>query len=365
MKGQVMRLSSEDFRHLHTGAIFNACTVDPDWSSEELARILSYMRSEATQPELRSVEEFDDDAVIVSVGYVNNGLPPSDLRPVGDEFAKGLKLVQEALGRPIAGLMPLAVGNLNALAPFLVGMQTGLPVVDADPMGRIFPKVNQTVFTLAGLPVGPVAAAGPAGESALVHVEQPARAERLLRALAGEFGGWAATVTYPMTANTLSQAGVLGSISRMLRVGQILNSSISTQSKHEALRRSVGVQQIIRARVSDVTWIGRPTLPGQTDTPWSVVLVEEPQGRIVQLEIQNELLMVMIDGAVRAVVPDLITMLRPEDGSVANLEDLWVGNTIDIVVMPGAERWYTPEGLRLAGPTAFNVLGQGRREQRK
>ena len=73
------------------------------------------------------------------------------------------------------------------------------------------------------------------------------------------------------------------------------------------------------------------------------------------MEIQNELLMVMVDGAVVAVMPDIITMLRPEDASVAGLDDLWVGNTLDIVVLPGAPQWYTPAGIDLVGPDALHL----------
>lgn len=359
-----MQLGSIDIHNLFTGAQFAACAPEPDWSYDVFDRISVHMEHYGVAPELRSVDEFDDDDLIVSMGVVNNGLPLSDLRPVGDEFVELLPLMEDALGRPVKGIMPLAAGSVNALFPLLIGMQAGLPVVDADPMGRIFPLVNQTVFTLAGLPVGPVAASGPIGESALIRVERPARAERLLRALAGEYGGWAATATYPMDAATLARTGVLGSLSRLMRIGSIIDSDRDTEQKYDALRRSEGVRQIIRARVGDVAWLPRPTPPGQIDQSASVVLIEESQGRIVQLEVRNEPLLVMVDGAVRAAVPDIITMLRPGDGSVAALDDLWTGNTVDIVVVRAADPWYTREGLMLAGPQAFKLFGTGSGESK-
>lgn len=358
----LVHLSSEDILHLRSGALFLACAVNPDWSDDQAKRNLVHMATRNVEPELRPVTDFDDDALIVAVGFVNNGLSLSELRPVGDEFITSIRLIERALGRPVDGLMPLAAANVNSLVPILAGMQLGLPTVDADPMGRVFPLLYQSVFTLAGLPAGPVAVTGPTGESALVDVTEPVRAERLVRALAAEFGGWAASAIYPMTAATLARTGVMGSVSRMIRIGKILESNASTQQKHDALRRSEGVRRIIRARVSDAEELSRPAPPGQPDRPSSVVLIEEGQGRIIQVEIQNELLMVMVDGAIEAVIPDIITMLHPEDASVASLEDLWVGNTLDIVVLPAADQWYTPAGLELAGPAAHGVLlsGQGR-----
>lgn len=358
-----MRLSTVDVSHLRTGALFLACAADHDWCDEQADRTLAYMQEHSAEAELRSVEEFDDDALIVALGFVNSGLPLSDLRPVGDEFLTSLHLVEQAIGRKAAGIMPLAAANVNSLVPVLTGMQSDIPVVDADPMGRVFPLLHQSVFTLAGLPAGPIGATGPAGDSALLNVTSPLRAERLVRALAGEFGGWSATALYPMTAASLAGAGILGSVSRMLRIGAILESSESTAQKHAALRQSEGVSRIIRARVSDITGLSRPAPPGQPDVPSSVVLIEQQYGRIVQLEIQNELLMVMIDGSVVAAMPDIITMLKPEDGSVAGLHDLWVGNTIDIVVLPGAKPWYTPAGIQLVGPDSLHLWLQARGER--
>ena len=136
----------------------------------------------------------------------------------------------------------------------------------------------------------------------------------------------------------------------MVRIGSILESDAPAHEKHEQLRRSEGVRRIIRARVADVAGLSRPAPAGEPDHPSSIVLIEEAQGRFVQLEIQNELLLLMIDGTPEAVIPDIITMLHPDDGRVASLDDLWVGNTLDLVVLPAAEQWYTPEGRRLAAP---------------
>lgn len=355
-----MRLDQEDVGHLRTGAMFLACAADPGWCSDQAERVQAHIETFGIEPEIRQVEDFAPEDLIVALGFVNNGLPLSDLRPVGDEFAKSLALVENALGRRAAGVMPLAAANVNAIAPVLSALQLGLPVVDADPMGRVFPLLYQSVLTLAGCSAGPVGTTGAIGESALIEVESPRRAERLVRALAGEFGGWSANALYPVSARQLAEHGVLRSVSRMVRIGRLLESSRSVAAKHAALRTSEGVRRIIRARVSDVAGLSRPAPPGQPDNPSSVVFIEEAHGRLVQLEIQNELLMLMVDGVVEAVVPDIITLLRPEDGSVASLEDLWVGNTLDIVVLPAAQQWYTPEGMALVGPAALNIWVRGR-----
>lgn len=351
-----MRLNAEGVRHLRTGALFLACAADPEWCDEQQDRILSRLATGRAGPELLGVEELPDDALVAAVGFVNNGLPLSEIRPAGDEFVTSVRLLERELGRRIDGLFPLAAANVNSMVPLLTGMQLDRPVVDADPMGRVFPLLYQSVFTLAGLPAGPLAATGPVGESAVLRVREPRRAERLVRALAEEFGGWSATALYPMTAAELARTGVVGSVSRMVRIGRILESSRSTREKHELLRRTESVRRIIRARVADVAGLSRPAPAGEPDHPYSVVFIEESQGRFVQLEIQNELLMLMVDGTAEAVIPDIITMLHPEDGRVASLDDLWVGNTLDLVVLPAAPQWYSPAGRRLAAPETLHAL---------
>ncbi|MGW9627408.1 DUF917 domain-containing protein [Microbacterium sp. NPDC055521] len=359
-----MRLSAEDLQHIRKGALFLACAVDPLWCTEQTERALGYMRTHDAAAELRDVRDLEDDALVVTLGFVNNGLPLSDLRPAGDEFVRSLRLLERELGQRADGIIPLAGANVNALVPVLTAMQVDVPVIDADPQGRVFPLLHQSVFTLAGLPAGPVAATGPVGESAVLDVTDPLRVERLVRSLASEFGGWSATALYPMRASELRQHGLLGSISRLLRIGRILDSDDETSSKYDQLRRYEGVSRIIHARVSDVAGLSRPSSPSQPDRPSSVVLIEEEQGKIVQLEIQNELLMVLVDGVVEGAMPDIITLLDPLTASVASLEDLWVGNTLDIVILPGAARWYTPEGLQLVGPEAHDI-SVSRREGRR
>ncbi len=356
-----MKLTAQHIRELHTGAIFLACAADPEWCGEQTERTLAHMRSHQENAMLVGVDELHDDDLVVTIGYVNSGLPLSELRPCGDEFVSSVRLIEQAVGQPVKGLIPLAGANINGIVPALAAMQLEIPVVDADPMGRVFPLVEQTVFALDGLPVGMIATTGATGESALVQVNRPRRAERLIRALATEFGGWSATALFPMSAKAIREHAILGSVSRMIRIGALLGSQQSVAEKQRALSSTEGVFKVIRARVSDVRGMSRPARPGQPGRPSSVVLIDEDQGRIVQIEIQNELLMVLIDGVVAAVLPDIITLLHPTLGTVASLDDLWVGNSLDIVMLRGNERWYQPDGLQLVGQVGQNVLMRGRR----
>src|SRR5699024_7753086 len=148
----------------------------------------------------------------------------------------------------------------------------------------------------------------------------------------------------------------------VLRIGKVLNTHTSTEAKLQALRVSEGAFRIIRARVSDTSGMARPPEPGKPGVPSTVILTDLEHDRIIELEIYNEIIMVLVDGVIAAVMPDITSLVLATTGDVAGIDDLWVGNILDIVMLRGCERWYRPDGLTLAGQLAHRVpIGAPRR----
>ena len=54
-----------------------------------------------------------------------------------------------------------------------------------------------------------------------------------------------------------------------------------------------------------------------------------------------------------AAVPDLICTLERESGDAVTTEGLRFGQRLTVIAAPADPRWYTPEGLELAGPGYF------------
>jgi DUF917 family protein len=355
-------LTADDIEHLAAGALFVSCAIDHANVAQFRDRALHLCQRSGRGPALLPVDALEPSARVAATGFVTSGFLPTEMVPMGDEFKVAVTLLEERLGEPVQGVYPLASANLNALMPCIVALLTGLPVIDADPMGRVFPLVSQTTLALAGLGAGPMAVVGVTGESAVLDVAAPRRADQVSRAVATEFGGWAATASYPVTAAQLAQHAVVGSISRLIELGDILTSPRDPQVKLHELGRILSLRRPIRARVVDVEDLSRPSVPGLPDRPSSVTFIDEAQDRIVRLEIQNEILLMLVDGAVQAIVPDVITLLRPDDASVAGLADLWVGNELDIISFPAAPQWYSPEGRALVEPMVaqFRAAMSGR-----
>ncbi len=61
--------------------------------------------------------------------------------------------------------MPIECGGLNSTMPLVVGARSsGIPVVDADGMGRAFPELQMETFHVHGVSGTPMAIANEHGD---------------------------------------------------------------------------------------------------------------------------------------------------------------------------------------------------------
>lgn len=346
-------LTLDDIDRLAIGAQFLACSIDPTTMDMYVEMTRQAMHTRTLR--LATLDDLDPDDLVVAIGFVSLGLLMAGMPPRGDEMLGCLRAIEAAVGREVVAVFPLAAANVNAVAPLLAALQADLPVADADAMGRVFPLISQTTLNAGGVGIGPIALMGAIGEKVTIEVSDARRAEALVRAATEELGGWAASAMYPCTVRELRDHGVAESISRMLSLGAILDRSSSLQAKYQQLSDLVGTKRIARAQVTHVESIFGPsevTVPAQ---PSSLTLVDDGNGRIVRLEIQNEILLAFVDGAVAAAIPDIITLIDPEQGSVVSVDDVRIGDVLDILRTPADPKWYEPNGLALAGPAAFGV----------
>jgi DUF917 family protein len=88
---------------------------------------------------VRSLSSFAADEIIVPLSGV--GAPTVSHEMIGS-FEEAWRLrdeVERLAGRPISAVMSSEIGGSNGLAPVAWASALGLPLVDADGMGRAFP----------------------------------------------------------------------------------------------------------------------------------------------------------------------------------------------------------------------------------
>lgn len=341
--GGLDRLSAGS-RVFATGAAESSYNLALDWARSVLGRGVELVRADELAPETRCV----------AVSLVGSTTALGEQLPAGDEPERAVRALERRLGERAGAVVGLNLAAENALIPLIAAAALGVPLVDGDGTGRVFPLVEQTTYTLGGISPAPLALAGGSGE--LVLLETAAgRVEELLRPVVLSVGGWAVAACYPMTAGELARVLVPETVSLLMRAGE--------PGVPRSAAAPYGVRTLCRARIMSVEGStghgadpGSPALPSLPSLPSSIVLREsEALGRLVRLEAHNEIVLALADGAVVATVPDQICMISTGDGMVVDVDKAEPGLEVDIMVVSAAPVWHTERGLALGGPRAFGL----------
>src|SRR4029077_13477017 len=106
------------------------------------------------------------------------------------------------------GLLPFEIGGVNTIVALALGMRLGLPVVDADIMGRAYPELNLVTLTLFGVKATPFSLADEHGNTVVMNTIDNDWTERLGRAIAIEFGAICPGMGYVVTARQGREGGL-------------------------------------------------------------------------------------------------------------------------------------------------------------
>jgi DUF917 family protein len=291
--------------------------------------------------------DLDDDARVMPCGMVGAPTIADERIWSGDEGAVLVDLFEELHGGPVGALMCFQIGGANGLLPVTWAARCGLPLLDADGMGRAFPELRQQAMHVAGFGVSPVALTDGRGTTLVLRTTDDATAARLAREAATSLGGVCAAAICCMRAGEARDAVIAGTVSLALRLGAAARGRIG--GALDALRGEIGAELLIEGRIVDLERAaGGPTGSATVRSGGG------PGGmRQLRLEMQEEYLLAFEDGALRAAVPDLICLLATDSGAPIATEELRYGQSVAVVAAPAAAVWHSAPGLALAGPRAF------------
>ena len=144
--------------------------------------------------------ELDDEALVMPCGLIGAPTIADERVWSGDEGRVLVEHATELWERPVAALMCYEIGGANGLLPVTWAARLGLPMLDADGMGRAFPEMQQQAMHLAGVRASPLILTDGRGNSVVIRAVDNHSAEHLARAGASVFGGVCAGALYCMTA---------------------------------------------------------------------------------------------------------------------------------------------------------------------
>jgi len=295
--------------------------------------------------------EVPDDALAAMSAMMGAPTVMVEKIPSGSELLRAFELLQETLGRGITHVVPAEIGGLNSMTPLVVAARTGLPLVDADGMGRAFPEVQMVTPTIDGVAATPMALADDKGNAALIETVDNLWTERLARALTVEMGATALLAAFPMSGAQLKSSLIAGTLTLAQELGELVRTA---RGRHESpvgsvVRRLAGVE-LFRGKVADVQ---RRTVAGFARGEARIDGTGGSAGATLALRFQNEHLYAERDGEVVCTAPDLIIVLDAETGEPITTEDLRYGFRVVVIGAPCDARWRTPAGLELVGPRYF------------
>ncbi|WP_326538969.1 DUF917 domain-containing protein [Pseudorhodoferax sp.] len=297
-----------------------------------------------------------DDALVVVIAGI--GAPPVLIEKIanGSESELALRHLEKHLGRRADYLMSAEVGGLNSLYPLQVAAKVGLPVIDADGMGRAFPKLEMTTFHIFGVPTTPLALVNERGDLVLMQTTSDQQAEHFVKHLAVGMGGIMSSAGFAQSGADVKRAAVHGTLSICQDIGRALRQAHEHQ--HDPFDALLGAMRatayyrhahlIFEGKVTDV----ERRITGR----WSMgqARIEGPRG-VLEVAVQNELLVARINGRTAAIVPDLLAVLDEDSAQAITAEQLRYGQRVRVLAASVPPIMRSEAALAVWGPQAFGI----------
>jgi DUF917 family protein len=269
------------------------------------------------------------------------------------EMAGAARALERYVGRPFDYIAIGEIGGGNAIAPLLCGHDMGLPVVDADPMGRAFPELQMDTFMIGGVDPSPLALYDGKGGAAILTVPDAVTGERFARALTWAMGSSTALALPVLTAEQVRALAIPGTLTLAQRMGDALTRA---QARHEdpvaCLREVVPVTSLFEGKVVDLV---RRTVAGFARGELVVEGLGQDKGERLRIDFQNEFLVARREGEAGALctVPDIISLLDAESGLAVSTELIRYGLRLRVIAIPAPRELRTDRALAVIGPGAF------------
>ena len=296
-------------------------------------------------------EELPDDAQVICVGGI--GAPTVGVEKVRDlQSLYALRAIEEFTGKKATALISNEIGGSNSVEPLIPAAMTGLPVVDADGMGRAFPEYHLKTFFVYGVPWCPMALSDEKGNTVIIPEAISAKwVERIARSVTVQMGCVACYALAPMSAQQVKTTAVLGTLSLAYNVGQsVLDARERQEDAIGAILETCPGRVLFTGKVVD---LDRRTAAGFARGSVTIDGLGSNAGSRMVLEFQNENLIARHDGEIICTVPDLICVVDTDRGEPITTELMRYGFRVTVLGFPAPQLWTSDKALAVAGPRAF------------
>ncbi len=351
-----MKITANDIAAIALGGAFLATGGGGDTLLGEI--LAEESTRNAGHINLIPLEQLDDDALVVAIGGVGSPTIMQEKPTNGMETGWALQTLEEFLGRKVSALIAFEAGGMNALVPFCAAAERGLPVVDADGMGRAFPELQMESFSIYGVSATPMAMAADLGDRMIIdNASSSEKAEKLVRnfaVVAG--GGQCISAEHVMDGETAKRVSIPGTISLCQKIGILLNEHsnqlpVFIDALSDLLQPTHygAVSKIYEGKVMDIN----REVKGGYDFGTLTLNPLSGNGSAMTILIKNEYLLALVDKEPVTTTPDLICILDNETGRPITAETLRYGQRVTVLAIGAPALMRTERALEVVSPRNF------------
>lgn len=334
---------------------------DPEWGR----KIIENDFSKGRVYEIVDPEDVEDDAFVCSGGIMGSvkALEYMSYDEIVESWEKefilmkAFKEMEKIKGRKIDYIIPFEAGGLNTPVIMTLAARMGIPVINADAVGRSAPETQMTSFVGYGISLNPMPLVDHKGNTIVVmSANELTYADEIGRFVVTKGGGMGGNAHYAMSGAELKKSCIPGAISNSIRVGKLILEAqqkgidpvAEFVEKENGLKLFEGVVTEVVGEDKGGFYLTNVTLDGTKDYT----------NKKAKLVIKNEVMATWVDGKIKSIFPDLVCMLYTESGIGVMSSDIKEGMKISLVGFPCHER------LRYclkteAGKTAFGGARYG------
>jgi DUF917 family protein len=253
-------------------------------------------------------------------------------------------------------LMATEIGGGNGLAPFLAGALLGLPVVDADGMGRAFPLADQVSYAIHGRSSLPTVAAGEHGEVVVVEQATNRQAERLVRAICVVLGSKCFSADYPLSGRDVAECAVLHTASLAKQIGRTIRRT--RRHEHDPIESLAQLLLSTRELELRVLYEGKVTAcRHEVRDGWGIGSLElqatSGAAPPMTIDFQNEFLVARVGPQPIVTTPDIITIVDSSTLHAISSDGIRYGQRVKVIGIQSPRLMTSARALEVVGPRAF------------
>jgi len=360
------KLSLDDVNHYIMGAKVLACGGGGSESTAR-KRIKEIYESDVCF-RMVTLDEIPDDELVFIVGSVGGGVSVTAQKAVAtlprittDLYVEAAQRLAEHLGREPFGFIATEIGPGNGVVPMYVAAKMGTVIIDGDCCGRAKPEIAISTTNLAGLPITPLSMVSPFGDFLILKTAvDDAWAEVIARHVAIASGGTVGVARCPASGYDYRRSAIDGSVTRCIQPGQVMSEAYADGI--DVVERILTVTRGINLFSGEITQVQIKDEGGFTTGNFELkgsIRAGKKQGQEGTLRIwfKNEYLAVWFEKNPLASSPDSICVVDAITGKgvAINNVELKPRRNIVVIGIPSAPQWRTEKGIKLFGPSHFQL----------